>query len=134
MKLLLDTHVWVWALLEPSRLSPRVRKLIEDRKTERWLSAISVWEVALLIDAGRLAGEGSAKAWVESTARALPVRDAPVDREVAMVSRTLVLPHQDPADRFIVATASIMGLTLVTADRHLLRTGACEVLSASTRS
>lgn len=58
--------------------------------------------------------------WVEKMVQALPRREAPLTHEIAMVSRRLSLTHQDPADRFIAATAHVMGLTLVTADEQLL--------------
>lgn len=83
MKLLLDTHIRLWALLEPDRLSPAVRSALTSGEHERWLSPISVWEAHLLADRGRVR--------VETT----------------------------PADRFLAATAPVLGLTPVTADTRL---------------
>ena len=120
MKLLLDTHIWLWGLLDPDRLTPSVR---------RALSPISVWEALILVERGRLTVKGSAAEWVEEMVQALPRREAPLTHEIAVASRQLTLSHQDPADRFLAATAKVMDLTLVTADERLLRTTEYAVLA-----
>jgi PIN domain nuclease of toxin-antitoxin system len=120
VKLLLDTHIWLWALLEPERLSPRVRELLIAPNSELWLSPISVWEALLLAERGRIRVEGSPTAWVEQLLARLPRREAPLTSEVAVASRAVILTHQDPADRFLAATANVFDLTLVTADERLL--------------
>lgn len=130
MKLLLDTHVWLWALLEPLRLAPNIVRAIEEPSTDLWLSPISVWEALLLIEAGRLTSGPDPNAWLAQAAAELPVRDAILTREVARLSRGLSLPQQDPADRFIAATAQTYGLTLVTADQQLLASNDIETLGA----
>src|SRR6185503_11880345 len=58
LKLLLDTHVWVWSLVEPSKLSRRTVRILRDPKNQLWLSSISLWEVFALIDRGRIRVEG----------------------------------------------------------------------------
>lgn len=123
MKLLLDTHVWLWSLIEPSRLSTRVKEAIVHESSELWLSPISVWEFLLLAQRGRIQVHGNvaASAWVEAALTAVPMRDAPLTREVALRSREVRIDHEDPADRFIAATASVYDLTLVTGDERLLR-------------
>lgn len=121
MRLLLDTHIWIWSLLEPERLSRRVARRLEDPANEIWLSPISVWETLLLTEKGRIQLEVSPTRWIETVLRDFPVRDATLTREVATVSRTVDLPHQDPADRFIAASAIVYELSLVTADERLLR-------------
>jgi PIN domain nuclease of toxin-antitoxin system len=120
VRLLLDTHIWIWSLLEPARLSRRVARRIEDPANELWLSPISVWETLLLAERGRIQLSISPPRWADSVMRAFPVRDAALTREVAIASRSVDLPHQDPADRFIAASAIVYGLTLVTADERLL--------------
>ena len=120
MKLLLDTHIWLWALLEPERLTPAVRAALESPENELWLSPISVWEAVVLAERGRLALNAAPAEWVQEMVRAIPRREAPLTHDIAVASRQLSLPHQDPADRFIAATAQVMGLTLVTADERLL--------------
>ncbi len=55
MRLLLDTHIWIWSVAEKSRLRPRVLKALENPANELWLSPISVWEFLMLVEKGRLA-------------------------------------------------------------------------------
>ena len=120
VKLLLDTHVWIWSLLDPSRLRAQVAGALTDTTNEKWLSPISVWETLLLIERGRVALSSDGDSWVRSQLTTTPVRQAPFDHEVVLVSRIIALPHQDPADRFIAATARVHDMTLVTADARLL--------------
>lgn len=121
MKLLLDTHIFVWAHLEPSRLIRRVATELENPLNELWLSPIVVWEVLMLAERGRLALQPTAPTWVRRACQMVPYTEAPVNHEVAIQSRSIDLDHQDPADRFLAATALVYDLTLVTADERLLR-------------
>ncbi len=117
MKLLLDTHIWLWGLLEPSRLGPRTLSELRDTANEIWLSPISTWEALLLHAKGKIHLSVNLAEWIaESTAG---IREAPLTHEIALVAQQLPL-HQDPADRFLAATAQVLGLTLVTADERLL--------------
>jgi PIN domain nuclease of toxin-antitoxin system len=120
VKLLLDTHIWLWALLEPERLSAPVRDALQSPENELWLSPISVWEAILLAERGRLVVTSDVQLWVRGLLAALPRREAPLTFEVALMSRRLELAHEDPADRFIAASACVHDLTLVTADARLL--------------
>lgn len=119
VKLLLDTHIWLWALLEPGRLSPDVAHALEDSSNELWLSPISVWEALLLAERGRIEVDRDPRRWADALLDALPLRDASLSREAALASRTVPLDHQDPADRFIAATALVNKLVLVTGDQRL---------------
>lgn len=129
MKLLLDTHIWLWGLLEPDRLSGPVQAALADADNQIWLSPISVWEALMLVERGRLAVTMPAAEWVERMVQALPRREAPFTHEIAIASRQLTLAHQDPADRFLAATARVLGLTLVTADERLLHSTEYAVLA-----
>ena len=129
VKLLLDTHVWIWSLLDPDRLRGKVRRELGDSKNEIWLSSISVWETLVLARKGRLSLEGNASDWVEEALGKAPLLEAPITHEIALESHRVELPHPDPADRFLVATARVLELTLVTADDRLLRSRACPVLA-----
>ncbi|OFW04986.1 MAG: hypothetical protein A3H96_00280 [Acidobacteria bacterium RIFCSPLOWO2_02_FULL_67_36] len=120
MKLLLDTHIWLWSLLEPARLSPKVAAALASPDTERWLSPVSVWEALLLIERKRLEVDRPGEAWVREALERAPITEAPVTREVAIASRGLTTRHRDPVDRFLVATAVVFDLTLVTADAAVL--------------
>ncbi len=129
MKLLLDTHIWLWALLDPERLSATVRAALQSSENELWLSPISVWEATLLAERGRVRVTSDARTWVRQLLDAMPRREATVTNEIAIMSRQLTLAHQDPADRFLAATARVMGLTLVTADERLLQSSEYDVLA-----
>ena len=70
-----------------------------------WLSQISVWEVLLLCEKGRLSLEADANDWIAGSVKALALREAPLNHPIAILSRQVELLHQDPADRLIAATA-----------------------------
>jgi PIN domain nuclease of toxin-antitoxin system len=127
--LLLDTHIWLWSLLEPARLSPKVAAALASPDTERWLSPLSVWEALLLVERKRLAVDRTGEAWVREALERAPITEAPVTREVAIVSRRLKTRHRDPVDRFLVATAVVFDLTLVTADATILSMKDVKLLS-----
>jgi len=120
VNLLLDTHIWIWSLLDPAKLTRRVRADLESADHVLWLSPISVWEVLVLIAKGRLEVDKDPVAWVSEASRASALREAALTHEVAIESGLVDLAHQDPADRLIAATARVYGLTLVTADERLL--------------
>ncbi|CAN5325091.1 type II toxin-antitoxin system VapC family toxin [soil metagenome] len=129
MRLLFDTHVWVWSLVSPDKLSARVVRELTNPANELWLSPISVWETMLLIERGRIAVDEDAGTWVERMVRATPAREATLTHDVAIQSRRITLAHPDPADRFLAATALVHDLTLVTADTRLLAGKDIDVLA-----
>ena len=120
MKLLLDTHIWLWSLLAPENLTRRVAKALENPKNELWLSAMSTWELVMLVERKRVALEKPVDAWIKEAMMAVPLREAPITHEIALETRQILLPRGDPADRFIAATARVLDLTLVTADERLI--------------
>lgn len=127
MKLLLDTHIWLWSLAESKHLSRRVQQELRDTDNELWLSPVSTWEALLLHAKGRIRIHGGLPDWV---ARAtMNFREAPLTHEIVTASYELPLLHQDPADRFLAATAAVLGLTLVTADTRLLGLGKIATLA-----
>ena len=129
MRLLLDTHIWVWSQLAPHRLTRKVRRALEDSGAELWLSPISVWELLLLIERRRVAVTGDPGLWVQDALRAGPFREAPLTHAVALESRRVKLPHRDPADRFLAATARVHDVALVTADARLIAARPCKLLA-----
>ncbi|MGQ0734379.1 MAG: type II toxin-antitoxin system VapC family toxin [Acidobacteriota bacterium] len=133
MRLLLDTHIWLWSLVEPHRLSANVASALTAPDTERWLSPLSVWEALMAIERKRLEVAGPADAWVRQALERAPVTEAPVTTEVAFVSRALRSSHPDPVDRFLAATAQVFGLVLVTADQKLTSLKGITVLSNRTK-
>ena len=128
--MLLDTHVWLWSLLEPERLSDDALEVIETPGAQHHLSPVSVWEAVLLVESGRIAVDEEAASWIRAALTSSPVVEAPLTFQVAVESRAIDLPHRDPADRFIAATAKVYGLTLATADRRLLHCRDIDVLAA----
>ena len=120
MKFLLDTHIWLWCLLEPKKLSHRVVKALNEEDNELWLSPISVWELLMLCEKKRLAIPEDPSIWAMQALQKIPLKEAPLTHEVALATRRIQLPHRDPADRFLVATALVHELTLVTADERLI--------------
>lgn len=105
MKLLLDTHIWIWYLLGNPRLSETLQKTISEETDELWLSPISIWETLLLAEKGRLILEPTPTQWVQNSLQELDTKEAPLSNDIAILSHQLDLAHQDPADRFIAATA-----------------------------
>jgi PIN domain nuclease of toxin-antitoxin system len=117
LKLLLDTHIWLWGLLEPDRIGPRTLSELRDTANEIWLSPISTWEALLLHTKGKIHLSVGLAEWLAVSTAGM--REAPLTHEIALVAQRLNL-HQDPADRFLAATAQVLDLTLVTADERLL--------------
>jgi PIN domain nuclease of toxin-antitoxin system len=126
LKLLLDTHIWLWSKLEPKRLGRRVLPALSDANNELWLSPVSVWEALVLMQKGRIQVEDPF-AWVERAAEQM--HEAPLTREIVSAGLALPLSHADPTDRFLAATAKVLKLTLVTADRQLLGLGEISCLA-----
>jgi PIN domain nuclease of toxin-antitoxin system len=129
MKLLLDTHIWLWSLAEPHRLSRRVAKELDNRQNELWLSPISMWEAFLLVRKKRVQISTDFTTWLATSLSTLPVIEAPVTFEVARALPTPKVPHEDPADRFLAATAKAFDLTLITADHNLSKIEGISVLA-----
>ena len=121
MKLLLDTHVFLWAFLEPERIPHDVAQELESAANDVYISPISVWECMVLGEKGQVMLYPDPEAWIRSRLRELPHREAPPTTEAAIRSRLIELPQGDPADRFLAATAVVFDLTLVTADTRLLK-------------
>jgi PIN domain nuclease of toxin-antitoxin system len=127
MKLLLDTHIWLWSLAEPDRLSRRVQQELENDRNELWLSPVSTWEALLLNAKGRLRLHGDLRDWVANAT--MRFREAPLTHETVVAAFELRFAHPDPADRFLAGTAALLGLTLVTADHRLLGLGTIATLA-----
>ena len=117
---LLDTHIFLWSLLEPRRLPEHVALELEDPNNEIWLSPITTWEVLMLAEKGRIELDDTPTLWVEKVLSTLAFKQAPLNHEVALKSRLLSFTHQDPADRFLAASAWVYELTLVTADSNII--------------
>jgi PIN domain nuclease of toxin-antitoxin system len=128
MRLLLDTHIWLWSALEPDRISRRVARELADLANELWLSPISVWELTFLHRKGRAKTPQDIPAWVARSIEELRLTEAPITIEVALAVSALDFPHGDPGDHFLAATAKVFDLTLVTADANLIDLAGIHVL------
>jgi PIN domain nuclease of toxin-antitoxin system len=117
---LLDTHILLWSLLRPERLSSAVARELDASDNSLWLSPITTWEVIILAEKGRIELDRDPGEWMKRVFDTFPFSQAALNHEVAIESRKVALPHQDPADRFIAASAVVYGLTLITADAHLI--------------
>lgn len=126
MKFLLDTHIWLWTVLDPSRLGPNTTQVLRDEANELWLSPISTWEALLLHDKKRIDLTGDLRWWIESATRG--INEAVLTHEIALAAHELLL-HKDPADRLIAATARVLDLTLLTSDENLLRLTSIKTLA-----
>jgi PIN domain nuclease of toxin-antitoxin system len=126
LRLLLDTHIWLWTLSDPKRLGRRVVQQLKDEANELWLSPISAYEALTLHYKGRFEIDGNLTEWL--TRATAGTREAPLTHEIALVARQLPL-HQDPADRILAATAEVLDLTLVTADERLLGLGTIRTMA-----
>ncbi|AYD66076.1 type II toxin-antitoxin system VapC family toxin [Achromobacter sp. B7] len=120
--IVLDTHALLWWVSGDSQLSRAAREAIdaEGQDGEILISAITAWEVAMLVKAGRLALTMDAADWLDTVVQVPAVRFVPVDVRISVQS--VELPgefHKDPADRLIVATARHLSAPLVTADSKI---------------
>lgn len=120
MKLLLDTHIWIWSVLDPSKLGQRVIAALRDGTSELWLSPISLWELAILAEKRKVELRGGLWNWIDAAQRSAPMREAPLTSEVVRALDRIEVPHKDPADRFLAATAAALDLRLVTSEARLL--------------
>lgn len=125
MKLLLDTHIWIWLLQDSADLGRQTRHQVQEATNELWLSPISTWEALTLHAKGRINLSGDRATWL---ARATAgTKEAAITHEIALVASGLQI-HKDPADRILCGTALVLNLTLVTADKELLGLGMIRTL------
>ena len=123
MKLLLDTHVWLWWNTTPDRLVTAARRQIGDAGNEVFLSAASVWEMAIKRRMGKLPLPEPVASYVSRRLAADAIVGLPVTVEHAAAAETLELLHRDPFDRLLIVQARHEGLRLLTADDQVLAYG-----------
>lgn len=116
MRVLLDTHVFLWALLEPERLSKTSKKLLEDWQTEILLSSASAWEIATKHRLGKLRQAAHLVEHFDQAVNSLQASELPIVRSHALKAGAWQLEHRDPFDRMLAAQAWLEGLPLLTAD------------------
>ena len=115
MRLLLDTHTLLWTLGEPASLDSRARDAIEDEGNDVFVSAVSVWEIAIKRALGKLAAPDDLVIGISSQG----FSPLPISWHHANLAGALPRHHADPFDRMLVAQAEAEGLTLVTRDARI---------------
>ena len=116
MRLLLDTCVLLWMAGEPSRLSLRVREHLANPDTERYVSAISAFEIAVKHRKKKLDLPLPPRQWFREVLATYQIQELPITSEIAGLSQEVAVSHSDPCDRLIIATAQIHGMAVVTSD------------------
>lgn len=132
-RVLLDTHVLVWLMNGDGRLAPAARRSIDQAAAaaEVWVSAITPWEIGMLVAKRRLSLDRDVGQWVQDVLALPGVRLAPLEPAIAVAATRLPgVLHGDPADRMLAATARHMGAVLITADERLLGYSAAGHLAA----
>jgi PIN domain nuclease of toxin-antitoxin system len=120
LRLLLDTHAFLWAVEEPNKLSQRAREAVETTDNELYLSAVSALEVALKVRRRRLHSLTSGSAFTEA-ATGLGTRPLPVSLTHALRVYEMPRYHDDPFDLLLIAQGMVEGLSIVTNDRMFVR-------------
>jgi len=121
--ILLDTHVWIWFVSNPENLSETARMTIEETISKKsiYISSISTWELALLVNKNRIQLTMSVEDWVAKSEGFPFFKFIPVNNKISIKSVNLPPPfHADPADRIIIATAIIEGIPIVTKDQKII--------------
>ena len=116
MRLLVDTHVFLWCVLGDARLPRVTQKAVVDRTNEVFVSAVSAWEISLKAALGKLPLPTLAADWFQDSSAKMGLVALPIQIEHALAAGALPLRHRDPFDRMLIAQARHEGLTLVTVD------------------
>jgi PIN domain nuclease of toxin-antitoxin system len=123
MRLLLDTHIFVWAVSGDRRLPSRAVELISDATNSRSLSAASAWEMSIKAQSGRWPGAEVLLDELAEAAADLDTALLPIDLPAAIAAGRLDWDHRDPFDRMLAAQTVLGGYALVTADREFSAAG-----------
>lgn len=116
MKALLDTHVFLWAINEPNRLSPAAKTIIADADNTLFFSAASAWEIAIKTQLGKLKLPEQAETYILRHMSTASIDPLPIELSHALRVASLPLHHRDPFDRLLVAQAQQEKLSIITAD------------------
>ena len=128
MRLLLDTHILLWALTDPEKLSKPAQRAIADGHNELYLSAASAWEVATKYRIGKLPGAQALVRGYSDHVQRLGAIELPVSAHHALAAGQLSWDHRDPFDRMLAAQAMLESLTLVTVDQVFTGLGGLRML------
>lgn len=117
---LLDTHVWIWLSLKKQKsLSGKAKKAIKSAD-QKWISAISCWELAKLVEKNKIGFSIPTLTWIRRSLNQYNIKVADLSPDIAVESTVLRGFHKDPADQLITATSRILGMPLLTSDRRIL--------------
>jgi PIN domain nuclease of toxin-antitoxin system len=121
VKILLDTHTWIWSQESPEKLGSNAHNALADEDNGLFVSPISSLEIARLAWGGRLTLAGRLQTWIAESIQALLADTVPLTHDIALAAYDLPGEfHRDPADRMLVATAVVHDLTLMSADERIL--------------
>jgi PIN domain nuclease of toxin-antitoxin system len=118
MKYLLDTHTLLWVYEDSPKLSEKVRQIIADNSSLKYISVASFWEIAIKLGAGKLKIDGGLLA-IESLSDESGLMVLPVKREYIRPLPDMPFHHKDPFDRLLIATAIVENMTLITTDENI---------------
>ena len=121
MKLLLDTHVFLWWNEASPRLSPRASELLSDQTNSLFLSVASAWEIVLKVHVGKLKLPSTAAAYIPARLAHYGIGAIPVSLAHVLAAEPLPVHHRDPFDRILVAQAQVERLAVVTHDPQILK-------------
>ncbi|MDR9402258.1 MAG: type II toxin-antitoxin system VapC family toxin [Halothece sp. Uz-M2-17] len=116
MKLLLDTHCWLWWFAKPERFSPATIEKIADDNNEIWLSVASVWEMGIKTAIGKLSLPEPIDSYVSTRMMQLGAKSLEIQAHHALKITRLPIYHRDPFDRMLIVQAQVEEMTLVSAD------------------
>lgn len=116
MRLLLDTHTFLWAVLEPQKLSRKVRTRLEDTATVIVVSSASAWEIATKYRLGKLPGAAALIGQYPQALAGLQAQELNISSAHALRAGLWAVNHRDPFDRLLAAQADLEALPLVTRD------------------
>lgn len=120
---LLDTHAWLWWLRRERRLGASSIAALDGLAPDDrpYLADISLWEVAMLVDRGRLALSEPLDTWLEAASHPRLVTVVPISASIAAETVVVARALRDPADRLIVATSRVLSVPVLTHDRTIIR-------------
>ena len=116
MKYFVDTHILLWAVSAPERLSPNQKAIIEDEQNEILFSAASIWEIAIKVSLGKLQLLVSEIELIKQLTQDLEFQEMPIHSTITISAAHLPYHHRDPFDRIIIAHCQNLNIPLLTAD------------------
>lgn len=117
MKILVDTHTFIWALLHDHKLSPKAKQMLKSDEHELVFSLVSLWEIAIKIRTGKLNTLGSSVAYIHDEMNGYGMELLPIRYEHVLALEALPIHHSDPFDRLLTAQALAESLPILTDDR-----------------